>query len=256
MIAIISPAKTLDPSPLYAHTHTLPVFLKESKTLVNLLKKKKVKDLMNMMGISEKLADLNVKRYKSFDSDFNLSNSSTSILTFKGDVYLGLKAEEMDESDLDFAQDKLRIISGLYGVLKPLDLMQAYRLEMGISLENRRGSNLYKYWGDSITKELNKDIEIDESRQVINLASNEYFKAINTKKLKAQIYDIQFLDEKNGKRIFISFNAKKARGLMAAYIIRNRLSDVEQLKAFNSEGYSFDQEASTDKQFVFVKYQD
>ena len=254
MITLISPAKTLDENPAHAHKHTLPIFLKESKTLVNLLKKYKVKDLMELMDISEKLAKQNYNRYRNFDSNFSLENSSPAILTFKGDVYLGLKAEEFDQDDLNFAQDNLRILSGLYGVLKPLDLMQPYRLEMGSRLTNRRGKDLYTFWGDRITKAINEDLEKNDAKVIINAASNEYFKAINKKKLKASIIDVNFFEERKGKRVFVSFSAKKARGLVSAFIIKNRITDPQQLKGFDEEDYIFDEETSNEHSYTFVNY--
>lgn len=254
MLTIISPAKTLDIAPLKAETYTLPRLLPQTKTLVALMKKKKPGDLMKLMDISEKLAILNYQRYKQFSQDYNENNSNAALYTFKGDVYLGLKAEEFTPKDISYAQEHLRILSGLYGILRPLDLMQEYRLEMGISLENKNGKNLYEFWGGKITKLLNSDLKAINSEYLINLASNEYFKAVDKKKLKAKIIDINFLEEKNGKRTFVSFNAKKARGIMAAFIIRERCKLANEIKQFNEEGYIFENEASTKDSFTFVKY--
>jgi uncharacterized protein len=254
MLAIISPAKTLDSTPIKSEAWTLPRLLPQTKALVSIMKKKKPGDLMELMDISEKLAVLNYQRYKQFSPEYTIENSHAAIFTFKGEVYLGLKAETLTTSEVKYAQDHLRILSGLYGVLRPLDLMQEYRLEMGIPLENKKGKNLYEFWGDNITKLLNEDLKNVESKYLVNLASNEYFKAIDKKKLKAKIIDIHFFEEKNGKRTFVSFNAKKARGIMASYIIRNKCTSPEDLKQFKEEGYLFDDLASTETAFTFVKY--
>ncbi|MBC7885526.1 MAG: peroxide stress protein YaaA [Saprospiraceae bacterium] len=254
MIAILSPSKTLDSNPKSAHTFTIPGFTTEIKTLVNILKKKNIDELMQLMNLSRKLAGLNDQRYKSFDLDFNTENSSSTIFTFKGELYLGLKADKFSEQDLDYAQKHLMILSGLYGVLRPLDLMHEYRLEMGTKLKNNKGKNLYTFWGDKITRVLNQNLEETNSEFLINLASNEYFRSINTKMLKAKILQMHFLDEKDGKRRFISFNAKKARGLMAAFMIKNRCTSPEQLKEFNEEGYFYDMVNSDDKTLTFIKY--
>ncbi len=254
MLTIISPAKTLDSNPKQTEVHTLPRLLPQTKALVSILKKKKPVDLMKLMDISEKLAVLNYQRYKQFAPEFEINNSNAAIYTFKGEVYVGLKAEELSDNEITYAQDHLRILSGLYGVLRPLDLMQEYRLEMGISLENKKGKNLYEFWGDKITKLLNEDLKGINTNYLINLASNEYFKAIDKKKLKATIIDINFLEDKNGQRKFVSFNAKKARGIMASYIIRNKCQFPDELKQFEEEGYLFDNENSTSESLTFVKY--
>jgi len=254
MLTIISPAKTLDDSPKESSVHSLPRLQPQTKALVGIMKKKKPGDLMSLMDISEKLAILNYQRYKQFSYDYTQENSNIALYTFKGEVYLGLKAEQLSENEITYAQDHLRILSGLYGVLRPLDLMQEYRLEMGISLENKQGKNLYAFWGDKITKLLNDDLKQINSKYLINLASNEYFKAVDKKKLKATIIDINFLEDKNGKRTFVSFNAKKARGIMASYIIRNKCQSPDDLKQFSEEGYLFDIETSNAESFTFVKY--
>ena len=193
------------------------------------------------MGISDKLADLNATRFHDWQPDFTPENARQAILAFKGDVYTGLQAETFSEADFDFAQQHLRMLSGLYGVLRPLDLMQPYRLEMGIRLANAKGKDLYQFWGDTITDKLN--------------ASDEYFKSVKPKKLNAELIKPVFLDEKNGKFKVISFYAKKARGLMSRYIIENRLTQPEQLTAFNSEGYFFDEESSGKGELVFKRHE-
>ncbi|TPE72043.1 peroxide stress protein YaaA, partial [Escherichia coli] len=199
--------------------------------------------------------DLNATRFHDWHPDFTPQNARQAILAFKGDVYTGLQAETLTEDDFDFAQRHLRMLSGLYGVLRPLDLMQPYRLEMGIRLENPRGKDLYQFWGETITEKLNQALQAQGDDIVINLASDEYFKSVKTQKLQGQLIKPVFLDEKNGKFKVISFYAKKARGLMSRYIIENRLTQPEQLKAFNSEGYFFDAEASEKGELVFKRHE-
>ena len=198
MLLVISPAKTLNFERTNLATYTEPTLLKQSKQLIGILKKMKVNDLRTLMDISEKLAIENVDRFKAFKTPFTLDNAKQAILAFKGDVYQGLSVDDFDLADLQFAQEHLRILSGLYGVLRPLDLMQAYRLEMGTSLENKKGKNLYLFWSDLIAKELNRSL-IDTEMPIVNLASNEYWSAVQTKKLKALVYNIQFKEERNGQ---------------------------------------------------------
>ncbi len=205
------------------------------------------------MRISDKLAGINAARFHDWQPDFTPENARQAILAFKGDVYTGLQAETFSEDDFDFAQQHLRMLSGLYGVLRPLDLMQPYRLEMGIRLENARGKDLYQFWGDIITNKLNEALAAQGDNVVINLASDEYFKSVKPKKLNAEIIKPVFLDEKNGKFKIISFYAKKARGLMSRFIIENRLTKPEQLTGFNSEGYFFDEASSSNGELVFKR---
>ena len=205
------------------------------------------------MSVSEKIASLNVERFRDWNADFDFSNARQAMFAFKGDVYTGLDAYDLDNQDIDFAQQHLRMLSGLYGLLRPLDLMMPYRLEMGTKLNNTRGHNLYEFWGDIITDQINQDLANIDAKVLINLASDEYYKSVNEKKIQAEIIKPVFLDQKNGKYKVISFYAKKARGLMARYIIKNKLSQVEQLKAFNSDGYYFDTESSSDKELVFKR---
>lgn len=252
MLLVISPAKTLNFERTNLATYTEPTLLKQSKQLIGILKKMKVNDLRTLMDISEKLAIENVDRFKAFKTPFTLDNAKQAILAFKGDVYQGLSVDDFDLADLQFAQEHLRILSGLYGVLRPLDLMQAYRLEMGTSLENKKGKNLYLFWSDLIAKELNRSL-IDTEMPIVNLASNEYWSAVQTKKLKALVYNIQFKEERNGQLKVISFNAKKARGLMCRYVIKNRLTQVDDLRSFDWEGYSLQESLSTEKDWLFVK---
>ena len=245
MLILISPAKTLDyQSPLATTRYTQPELLEHSQQLIGIARKLTAPQIGKLMSISDKLADLNATRFHDWHPDFTPQNARQAILAFKGDVYTGLQAETFSEADFDFAQQHLRMLSGLYGVLRPLDLMQPYRLEMGIKLENPQGKDLYHFWGDIITDKLNQALQAQGDDIVINLASDEYFKSVKPKKLQGRLIKPVFLDEKNGKFKVISFYAKKARGLMSRYIIENRLTRPEQLQAFNSEGYFFDGEAS------------
>ena len=254
MLILTSPAKTLDETAgKNIQNTTEPQFAKEALQLVRILKKKKKDELQNLMSISENLATINLSRYKTFQKEFNSENSNPSIYAFKGDVYQGLNVDDLTGEDLIFAQQHLRILSGLYGVLRPLDLMQAYRLEMGTSLENRKGRNLYAFWGDKITKAINNELKHHESQHIINLASNEYFKAVDKKKLKYPVTNIQFKEWRNGKLSFLSFNAKKARGMMMHYIIKNRIQDIELLKGFDYDGYIFDENGSSPGQYLFTR---
>lgn len=253
MITLLSPAKTLDFEKTDFQKHTNPRLLSDSKKLVRILKKKSSADLKKLMKISDKLADLNVSRYQAFSTPFNQENAKQSVLAFKGDVYTGLAVEDFDEKDLDFAQMHLRILSGLYGLLKPLDLMQPYRLEMGTKLENGDNKNLYEFWDKKITNLINKDLAESGGQAIINLASNEYFKSVKTAKLKGDLYNIDFKEDRDGKLKVIAFNAKKARGIMAREIIKNRITKPEDLKGLNIMGYIFNDELSTERSFLFVK---
>jgi len=206
-----------------------------------------------LMAVSEKIANLNVERFRDWNADFDFSNARQALFAFKGDVYTGLDAYHLKDQDIDFAQQHLRMLSGLYGLLRPLDLMMPYRLEMGTKLKNTRGHNLYEFWGSIITDQINQDLAEIDAKVLVNLASDEYYKSVNEKKIQAEIVKPVFLDQKNGKYKVISFYAKKARGLMARYLIENKLSQVEQLKAFDSEGYYFDAESSSNKELVFKR---
>src|SRR5690606_20991330 len=215
MITVISPAKTLDLSPVQTSTVTEPQFKKEIKELAGIMQKKSRADLQALMNISENIADLNKERFKNFSSEFTLANSKPALFAFKGDVYRKMNVEDYSQEQLAFAQEHLRILSGLYGLLKPLDLMQPYRLEMGIKLKNKKADDLYGFWQNKITKALD---EAATDGTVINLASQEYFKAINPKKLKAKVIHITFKEYREGKYKIIAIFAKQARGLMANYI--------------------------------------
>ena len=249
---LISPAKTLDlTSTPSIDMVSQPELLDESQQLINTIKPYSPADIASLMKLSDKLATLNVSRYQEWQKEHTESNSRPAIYTFMGDVYTGLDAYTLNENDMKYAQTSLRILSGLYGLLKPLDLMQAYRLEMGTSLKNDRGTNLYQFWGDIIADKINEILEDDEF--LINLASNEYFKAVNKKKLTAPLITPNFLDEKNGKFKVISFYAKKARGLMARYLIENRCKTLDELKAFDLAGYRYDPQQSTKETPVFIR---
>ncbi|GJL34251.1 hypothetical protein PUATCC27989T_03650 [Phytobacter ursingii] len=256
MLILISPAKTLDyQSELATTRYTQPELLDHSQQLIKVARKLSAQQIKALMGISDKLADLNATRFHDWQPDFTPKNARQAILAFKGDVYTGLQAETFTEADFDFAQQHLRMLSGLYGVLRPLDLMQPYRLEMGIRLENAKGKDLYQFWGETITNTLNDAIKAQGDDIVVNLASDEYFKSVKTQKLNAQIIKPVFLDEKNGKFKVISFYAKKARGLMSRYIIENRLTKPEQLTTFDSEGYFFDEALSGKGELVFKRHE-
>ncbi|SLM64682.1 MULTISPECIES: peroxide stress protein YaaA [Dickeya] len=254
MLIILSPAKTLDyTSPLATSRYTQPELLDCSKKLIRHCQRLTPAEIASLMGISDKLADLNAARFQSWQPVFSPDNARQALLAFKGDVYTGLAAEDFSESDFDFAQRHLRILSGLYGVLRPLDLMQPYRLEMGTRLQNDAGDSLYPFWGDTITHTLNQALAAQDDEVLINLASDEYFKAVKPAKLKARLIKPVFLDEKNGKFKVISFYAKKARGLMSRFIIQNRLTQPEQLKHFDSEGYYFDADSSSAEELIFKR---
>lgn len=255
MLILLSPAKTLDyQSPRATERYTQPTLLTHSQQLIREARKLSVPEIATLMRISDKLASLNATRFHEWTPTFTLQNARQAILAFKGDVYTGLKAETFSEEDFEFAQQHLRILSGLYGLLRPLDLMQPYRLEMSIRLQNKKGNDLYRFWDDTITHAIDKALAEQGDNIVINLASDEYFKSVKTTTLDARIIKPVFLDEKNGKFKVISFYAKKARGLMSRYIIENRLTQPEQLTQFDSEGYYFDERASGNDELVFKRH--
>jgi len=254
MLILISPAKTLDyQSPLATQRYTQPVLLDHSQQLIDVARQLSAPQIKTLMGISDKLADLNATRFHDWQPDFTPDNARQAILAFKGDVYAGMQAETFSDDDFTFAQQHLRMLSGLYGVLRPLDLMQPYRLEMGIRLQNPKGSDLYQFWGETITHTLNETLAAQGDNIIVNLASDEYFRAVKPKLLAGEIVKPVFLDEKNGTFKVISFYAKKARGLMSRYIIENRLTTPDQLKAFDVDGYAFDEEASQKNELVFKR---
>jgi len=254
MLTLLSPAKTLDfDTPPTTQKSTQADFLDHSAELVDVLKPYSPDDIGTLMKLSPALSELNVQRYHDWVLPFNADNAKAAMLAFKGDVYTGLEAQTFDQSQLDFAQGHVRILSGLYGLLRPLDLIQPYRLEMGTKLENPRGKNLYDFWGDIITDALNAELEKHSSKSIVNLASNEYFKSVKHKKLNGELITPVFKDEKNGQYKIISFYAKKARGLMTAYIVRNNIDNAEEIKNFDVAGYRFSDEDSTADSWVFKR---
>ena len=254
MLSIISPAKTLDfETPSSTRDVTQPDYLDQSRALIDILRGYSPQQLSELMGISDKLAGLNAARYAEWQTPFSLDNAKPAAQAFQGDVYVGLEAATFSDADNAFAQDHLRILSGLYGMLKPLDLMQPYRLEMGTKLANPRGKDLYTFWGERISQWLNEDLAAQGDQVLLNLASQEYFGAVKPKALNARIIDTVFKDQKNGQYKIISFYDKKARGLMARYVIKERLQDPEGLKDFNLDGYRFDPASSSENQLVFLR---
>ena len=255
MIAIISPAKALDfENKSVTSSHSELGFLTEAKKINRHLKKLSAGDLRDLMGISPKLAELNVDRNLLWKTPFSLENAKQAVLAFNGDVYQGLHAESFSDDDFEVAQKQIRILSGLYGLLKPLDLIQAYRLEMGTKLEFDKYSNLYEFWKNKLTRSLNNELALNGG-PLINLASNEYAKAIDFKKIKSDIITPSFKDHKNGKYKMISFFAKKARGLMCRFMVQNNLQNPEDLKAFNLEGYYYNNDLSKGNNWVFTRDQ-
>ncbi len=254
MISLLSPAKTLDFKTNYNFsTSTIPDFLKESEELISELRKINCKDISQIMTLSQKLSELNFNRYQSWNTDFNSSNARQSILCFKGGVYKGLDVDSFSNDDLLYSQNFLRILSGLHGVLKPLDLIKPYRLEMGTKLKTKKGKNLYEFWDEKITNSLNQTLKESDSKFLLNLASNEYFSSINHNKIIRKIINIKFLDEKNGVYKIISFFAKKARGAMAGFVLKNKIKTINDLKNFNELGYVFDNSRSTDYSLTFIR---
>lgn len=256
MLFLLSPAKKLDyDSPVSTNTHTQPLFIKCSAELIKVLKTKSADDIAGLMKLSAALSELNVQRYAEWKPKFDQKNARQAVLAFNGDVYEGLAAETLTESQLAWAQEHVAILSGLYGVLRPLDLMQPYRLEMGTRLQTARGKNLYEFWGSEIAQYLNERLADQTSRIVINLASEEYFKAVDGKTLDARVIQCVFQDYKNGVYKIISFNAKRARGLMARFAIETKAKTPAALKKFNEQGYAFAAEESTEDKLVFRRKQ-
>ncbi len=254
MLIVLSPAKTLDyETPPQTRKTTQPALLERSAALVDDARKLSPQDIASLMGVSDKLAELNHERFMNWGEPFTLENAKQSVLAFKGDVYTGLDADTMKVADLNFAQKHLRILSGLYGILRPLDLMQPYRLEMGLKFKNSGGRNLYEFWGDDITAALNRQLKSLKSEVLVNLASNEYFKSVRPGELNADIITPVFKDRKNGKYKVISFFAKKARGQMARYAIDKRVEKVADLKKFKVDGYRYNAGESTAREWVFTR---
>jgi len=254
MLILLSPAKTLDfATPATVRTASQPALLDQAEVLISELQTLTPDRVSALMGISAKLGNLNFERYMEWHTPFTKENAKQASLAFKGDVYTGLEADTFSAADFRFAQKHLRILSGLYGVLRPLDLMQAYRLEMGTKFANPRGKNLYEFWGTLITENLNEQLADLKTRAVLNLASNEYFKAVDNQQLDAELISPAFKDLKNGKYKIISFYAKKARGLMAAWVIRNRITGPKRLKKFRLAGYSYCAEMSAPGVPTFIR---
>ena len=250
MLILISPAKTLDYSAPNFKEFTQPEFQQDVKSLIQVMKKKSAKEISQLMNVSDSLAALNEERFKTFQTEFNSENSKQALLAFKGDVYTRISVDIFTSEDFDFAQNHLRILSGLYGLLKPLDLIQPYRLEMGTRLENKKGKNLYEFWDKKIAKAIN---QAAKGKPIINLASQEYFKAVDQKTLKSPLINIHFKEFKNGRYEIIGFFAKQARGMMTNFAIKTRLTNPEDLKTFNVERYEYSEKLSSPNDWVFVR---
>lgn len=254
MLTVISPAKTLDfDTPPTTRKATQPLFIERAGELVEDARRMSPDDIRALMGVSDNIAELNHARFMNWSAPFSLDNAKQSVLAFKGDVYTGLEAESLSAAQLGFAQKHLCILSGLYGLLRPLDLMQPYRLEMGLKFANRGGKNLYEFWGDDINKALNRQLQKSGSPVLVNLASNEYFKSVKARQLDAEIITPVFKDLKNGKYKVISFYAKKARGQMARYIIEKELNEPAGMKRFRKDGYRYNKAESTAHEWVFTR---
>jgi cytoplasmic iron level regulating protein YaaA (DUF328/UPF0246 family) len=252
MLFLLSPAKTLDyESPVPDVPHTLPAFVDDAARLIEVLRRKSPQEIASLMEISDPLAMLNVARYQAWSPKFTPRNARQAVLAFDGDVYDGLQARQLQPGELEWAQQHLRILSGLYGVLRPLDWMQPYRLEMGTALKVGTTANLYQYWGSRIAEHLNRQLAADKTPVVVNLASQEYARAVDRQALKARMIDCVFEEWRPGGWKIISFSAKKARGLMARYAITRRVETPRKLEQFNLEGYAFDPAASQPERLVF-----
>lgn len=258
MLLLLSPAKSLDYTSALPPglTHSLPPFIAQSAQLIALLREQTPQSLATLMGLSDKLAALNVARYAAWSPEFTADNSRQALFAFNGDVYEGLQASTLSAADIAWAQEHLAMLSGLYGVLRPLDWMQPYRLEMGTHLATAAGNNLYAFWGSQIAEHLNQRLQGDAKPVVVNLASQEYFKAVDRQCLQARVIECVFEDYKAGKYKIISFHAKRARGLMARYVVQQRLTEPEQLQNFAQQGYSFAASASSPERLVFRRKND
>ena len=261
MLILLSPAKTLDfetPAPIKRFSQ--PDFLSDTEKLVAQLRQLSAQQISSLMKISDKLGELNASRYQTWQSAFDDNNAKQALVAFQGDVYQGMNVDRFEPEDFDFAQEHLRILSGLYGVLRPLDLIQPYRLEMGTKLAHSKlqdltANTLYEFWGDKLSQAINQQLDRLDHKTIINLASNEYFKAVNSKLLTGEIITPVFKDWKNSKYKIISFYAKKARGMMAAYLIQNHILDINKIKDFAEAGYSYSAELSNDHNFIFTRHQ-
>lgn len=254
MLAIVSPSKSLKfENQFYQGEKFNPTFEKETMELISILKKYSKEDISKLMKISEKLSELNYNRYQDFGKKYTEENSNASVNAFTGDVYTGLDAATLSENDFEYAKKHFRILSGLYGLLAPHQKIQPYRLEMGTKLPNENGNTLYKFWGDKITDQLNKDLKNANTNILLNLASEEYFKAVNKQKLDAKIINVDFREERDGKLKFISFNAKKARGYMSRFMIQHQIQKVGDLRGFDTDGYLYNEEGSTEDKLLFIR---
>ena len=255
MLALISPAKKLDfGGEEVLYTPTQPYFMKKAKQLVNAAKILTKHELAKTMNLSEKLADLNFERFRAFKTPFSHLNAKQAGFVFNGDTYVGLDFKSLTRSNIDFAQKHLRILSGLFGILRPLDLIQPYRLEMGAKLQHKKHSDLYEFWGDSITKSINSELTQHLNKTLVNLASNEYFRVINTRKLVGSLVTPVFKEVKNGESRTIGILAKKARGMMARYIIEEGLTSPDKIKSFKKDGYSYREDLSNETNWIFTRF--
>ncbi|MGI2072567.1 peroxide stress protein YaaA [Shewanella baltica] len=254
MLILVSPAKTLDfEQPPLTQVYSQPDFLTHSQELIQVCRQLTPSDIATLMKVSDKIAGLNAARFGEWQPDFSLDNAKQAIFAFRGDVYTGFDADTLSEDEIAQTQSQLRILSGLYGLLRPLDLIMPYRLEMGTALSNPKGKNLYEFWGDTLTQAVNEALAESGSDIIVNLASNEYFKAIKPKKLQGQLISPVFKDCKNGQYKVISFFAKRARGMMARYIITNKVNTLAELKAFNLAGYYYSEEQSSPTNPIFLR---
>jgi len=256
MIITLSPSKGQDfDTPTPSKLFTLPEQLDDSQLLINEAKKLDMESVRELMAVSENISTLNVQRFKDWQLPFNTSNAKAALFAFKGDVYSGIEKDKYEDGDLAYAQDHLRILSGLYGALRPMDLIQPYRLEMKTKLENPRGENLYQFWGESITEKLNESLQQQEEKTLVNLASNEYYKSIKPKLIDGRILNVAFKEVKDGKSRILAVYAKKARGMMTDFILRNRIEHAEDIKDFGTANYKFSASESSDDNWVFARPQ-
>lgn len=253
MLILLSPSKNLHNKPKEAHHSSIPRFPEETQQLIDVLRKQTPRSLQKLMGINDKLAKLNVDRYHSFTWPHTIENASAAMYTFRGEVYLGLDPNTFTPAQAKEANKRIRILSGLYGLLRPFDLIQPYRLEMGIELKVGKNKSLYQFWGDQINDLLNQDVEDSKSKEIINLASQEYSAAINVEKVSVPVIDIQFLEDRNGKLQFLSYYAKRSRGWMSRYIVDQKIKNSKELKGFDVERYQYREDLSDPKKLVFVR---
>ncbi len=253
MLLLLSPAKTLDCSPAKLSSFTQPVFLEQTRQLISVLRKLSQSQIQDLMRVSSKIATLNYKRFQEFQTPFSKENSRQALLAFKGDVYRPIAVEDFSEEDLQFSQERVRILSGLYGLLRPLDLIQPYRLEMGSKLKIAGAKSLYDFWAENLTSELDSQLQAYREKVVVNLASQEYFKSVRPTNLSAQVLSIGFKEKRENGYQTIGLMAKRARGMMTRFVVQNRISQVEDLKDFRESGYEYRSDLSSDTQWTFVR---